>query len=479
MKKIILKILALSMAALTFPVSALTTMDDLELSKVDAQALLNMEKTSDTAQGINFFKLSIEALMELNVNIKSLQLGCGGANNTIKTGCDIDISNIALSGYPINPETGKLAVDSTGSPKFSDERVDTSAKVTNPFVEFAVQGNSASTREVVGFRLGADKILGLLTLGTDNTMTPNDGIQSFSGYMKMAKTTGSSFTEAATFGNALGQEIQGTLKALGNTRVFTSTPDPKGTLNNGNKGITVPAMKVNFTMPETIVSGVRMNSATVKGIQSTIAKIPLAAAESGKTLPSNVVGVPNFSNDQLHVEFDPLLLGAVGHEALFKMSAGSSLDNLNLNIDFVQALSMIHNIPLNGTGGYLSLQNKAIHWQGADEADIAQQGWWMSFKDPIQLGVLETTDTVNIDYVLPQVAIAISEFLLRPENIINVNVFEAIGSLLKTPVQRKLNIDVGKFTNYNTGKPAELTLTNKLLNNQNVTPNCFGGYKFC
>ena len=472
MKKIILKTLVLSMAALTFQASALTLLDDLELSKVDAQALLNMEKSSDTAQGINFFKLSVEALMELNVNIKSLQLGCGGVNNGIKTGCDIDISNIALSG-----STSLLATD--GSPKFDSERASTSATVTNPFLEFAIQGNSASTREVVGFRLGADKILGLLTLGTDNTMTPNDGIQSFTGYMKMAKTTGSSYTEGATFGNALDQKIQGTLKALGSTEVFTSTPDPTGSLGNGNKGITVPSMKVNFTMPETVVTGVRMNSATVKGIQSSIAKIPLAIPESGSSHPSNVVGTPNFSNDQLHVEFAPLLFDALGHEALFKMSAGSSLDNLNLSINFVQALSMIHNIPLNGTGGYLSLQNKAIHWQGADVEDIAQQGWWMSFKDPIQLGVLETTDKVDISYVLPQVATAISDFLLRPENMIDVNPFEAIGSLLKTPVQRKLNIDVGQFTNYNTGKPAELTLTNKLLNNQNVTPNCFGGYKFC
>ena len=71
------------------------------------------------------------------------------------------------------------------------------------------------------------------------------------------------------------------------------------------------------------------------------------------------------------------------------MGAGSSLDNLNMDITFVQALNMIHNIPLNGTGGYLSLQSQNVHWQGADAADIAKPGWWLSFKDPIQLGVLK------------------------------------------------------------------------------------------
>src|SRR5690606_41727695 len=59
---------------------------------------------------------------------------------------------------------------------FSGDRANTSASVSNPFVEFAIKnGGSASTREVVGFRLGADKIVGLLTMGTDNIENPNDG----------------------------------------------------------------------------------------------------------------------------------------------------------------------------------------------------------------------------------------------------------------------------------------------------------------
>ncbi|NNG76635.1 hypothetical protein HLH10_10025 [Acinetobacter sp. ANC 4277] len=474
MKKKLLSGLIFAALNLSHYSHAMIVLDDSELSKVDGQALLNLENSLDTSQGLNFHKLSIAALMELNVNIKSLQLGCGGTNNSIKVGCDIDISNISLSGL----NTG---TDANGSPTFSgDGRAATSASITNPFIEFAIKGNTAATREVAGFRLGAQNIMGLLTLGTENGQNPSDGIQSFTGYMKMAQTAGESKTKATKFGLAENEKISGNLKALGQTREFTSKPITNGQQTEGHTGITVPSMRVEFVMPETIVTGSRMKSATVSGIRSSIASIPLAAPTAA--MPANVIGNPNFTNDQLFVTFDPLisLLGLnVGEHSFFKMDTGSSLDNLNMDITFVQALSMIHNIPLNGTGGYLSLQNQNVKWQGTDAADIARPGWWMSFKDPIQLGYLQTQDEVDISYVLPQVATAISDFLLRPENLINVSLTEALGTIADVPVVKKLNINVGGFTSYDTGRPASLTLQDKILKNQTVPTNCFGGHKFC
>lgn len=139
----ILSTLFVSILVSANPALGMTSLNDQELSAVEGQALLNMEKNYDASQGLNFFKLSIEAIMELNANIKSLQLGCGGDNGA--QGCDIDISNIALSGY-----TSKT--DQTGSPLFEGDRAATSAEITNPFLEFAIKGDSAATREVVGFR---------------------------------------------------------------------------------------------------------------------------------------------------------------------------------------------------------------------------------------------------------------------------------------------------------------------------------------
>ncbi|MCO8067080.1 hypothetical protein [Acinetobacter schindleri] len=468
MKKMILSTLFVSILVSANPALGMTSLNDQELSAVEGQALLNMEKNYDASQGLNFFKLSIEAIMELNANIKSLQLGCGGDNGA--QGCDIDISNIALSGY-----TSKT--DQTGSPLFEGDRAATSAEITNPFLEFAIKGDSAATREVVGFRLGAEQILGLLTLGTENTQNPTDGIKSFSGYMKMAQTTGHSFTKKATFGASSDQIIQGNLTALGQDRTYTSKPGAEG-----HTGITVPSMRADFVMPETIVTGRRINSATVYGIRSTLKSIPLAAAESGKSLPSEVVGTPDFSKDQLYVEFPALIkLGSleVGDHSFFKMSKGSTLENLNLDITFVQALNMIHNIPLSGTGGYLSLQKNPVHWLGADDADIAQSGWWMSFKDPIQLGHLQTLEQVDVSAVLPQVAEALTTELMQSYHNVDVNLLEALGSLAKVPIERKMNINVGPYTNYTNGSPATLTLKNQILSNQSVTPNCFGGHKFC
>lgn len=467
----ILRTLTISMLGLTGAAHAMTSLSDQELSIVDGQALLNLQNSYDSAQGINFSKLSIDALMELNANIKTLQLGCGGSNGA---GCDIDISNVALSGL-------NTSVDALGNPVFdANGRASTSAQITNPFVEFAIKGNSASTRQVVGFRLGAENIGGLLTLGTDNVQNPTDGIKSFSGFMKMAQTQGESLTKKATFGVTDTEKISGKLEisllGIKNDRTFTSKPLTNGSPTAGHTGITVPSMRVNFTMPETIVSGTRINQAVVSNIKSYIPSIPLA---NSSNLPSAVIGTPDFSNDQLYVEFPALIsLGFinVGDHSFFKMAEGSSLDNLNLDITFNQALNMIHNIPLNGTGGYLSLQSQAVKWQGSDVADTAQPGWWMSFKDPIDLGYLKTQDEVDISYVLPQVAAAITDFLEIESNRIKVTTTEAIGSLASVPVSKKLNINVG---NYTTTNPASLTLTDKLLQNQKVTSNCFGGHKFC
>ncbi|MFH4122381.1 hypothetical protein WAI71_21990, partial [Acinetobacter baumannii] len=82
-----------------------------------------------------------------NANIKKLQLGCGGVNGA--GACDIDIDYLSLSGG---------TVDST-----SAKRAASSAVITNPFLEFAVKNpNSASTREIQGFRLSAKSLSGLL-----------------------------------------------------------------------------------------------------------------------------------------------------------------------------------------------------------------------------------------------------------------------------------------------------------------------------
>ena len=68
---------------------AMTALNDEELSEVEGQSLMNLEFQQGTnttdAQGktynqsnIGFYKLALSAELELNANIKKLQLGCGG-----------------------------------------------------------------------------------------------------------------------------------------------------------------------------------------------------------------------------------------------------------------------------------------------------------------------------------------------------------------------------------------------------------------
>ena len=126
---------------------AMTALNDEELSEVEGQSLMNLEFQQGTnttdAQGktynqsnIGFYKLALSAELELNANIKKLQLGCGGDNNSIRANsCDIDIDHISLSGLPDDANYT------------SDQRAATSALITNPFIQFAIKNpTSAATR---------------------------------------------------------------------------------------------------------------------------------------------------------------------------------------------------------------------------------------------------------------------------------------------------------------------------------------------
>ena len=213
-----------------------------------------------------------------------------------------------------------------------------------------------------------------------------------------------------------------------------------------------------------------------------------------------------FANDQLRVDLScdapssnlscdlTTLLKA---NAKFKMSDGSAINNLNLKIDFIQSLSMFHNIPLTGTGGYLSLQDIPLLWPGAKIAssdstnnnlstmsgntDVAQPGWWMSFNDPVQLGHLNVTQPIILDNnTLKQVAERVSETLMQtssetPQAKV-VGIGELISLLADQPLSSKVVANLDSATQAN---PVYLQLQNQRLANQTVKSNCYGTLKFC
>lgn len=170
-------------------VSGFQPMTNEEMSATAGQALFNLAYISPTDQGnpnrdIGFYRLGMEADLEVNANINKLQLGCGGVNGA--GSCDIDIDHVRL--------TGMVDTSSIDAGPASD------FLVKNPFLEFAIRNpDKAATREIVGLRLGFMEAFGKMTIGepynynsqdlsftTNNDPDAHTGINSISGDLGLA-----------------------------------------------------------------------------------------------------------------------------------------------------------------------------------------------------------------------------------------------------------------------------------------------------
>lgn len=410
---------------------AMTALNDEELSEVEGQSLMNLEFQQGTnttdAKGITynqsnigFYKLALSAELELNANIKRLQLGCGGENNAIRANsCDIDIDHISLSGLPDDPNYT------------SDQRVATSALITNPFIQFAIKNpTSAATREVLGFRVSAEKIKGLMTLGTENSATPN-GINTFSGYMKTKTASGTAVTEARTMTYAdTGLELKG--KVTGT--IFGIPRDLDYTSNNYT--LTLSSTSAPFIINSTVVSGTRMKDVTLTG-SGTVGRIDFSGP-----LTATVWGLP-----------------------LNKQVTGN-ITGLNTDITVNQSLGLIHALYLNNPAS-LSLQSQNILWTGA--AVGANKGWWLAMEDEVELGSLSPTTKVAItNEVLKQTIKGINdELTAHPRPCGDILFGCAFGG----------DLAVGNVPMNST--ILNFPLSNLTLQGQNFRSNCYGGLKFC
>lgn len=455
MKKTIIATLVSTFGYLS-PAYAMIALDDQQLSEVDGQALLNLTIQSgvnSTIQeadqndptkivsktynqsNVNFYKLGLNAEMELNANIKKLQLGCGGDNGA--SACDIDIDNIALSGL-------KLNADGTINTTFTaDERAASSAKITNPFVEVAIKNpNSSATRQILGFRISAEKIAGLLTLGESNDVDANgngisNGINSFSGYMKTKQASGVAKTEARAMtyqdtGLSINGKVQGRL--IGNScegrRCLAISYESK------DYELNLSSADAPFSINSTVISGTRKDQVTLKG--------------------SGTVGQIDFTG--------PLTARVLNLLNLEKDVAGN-ITGLKTDITVNQSLGLIHALYLNNPAS-LSLQAQSLLWPGA--AAGANKGWWLAMEDEVELGDLSPVVKVPITNAVLQQTIAgiNSDLTNRPRD---------CGNLL-TGCIGGTALAVGNIPMTTT---LDFPLTNLTLSGQGFQPNCFGGYKFC
>lgn len=437
--------------------SSLVELDDTQLSATQGQALLSLSYISPHDQynletrraggdsSIGFYKLGLEANVEINANVRKLQLGCGGLNGI--NGCDIDIDNLALSG---------LKTDANGNmlPMTSDERAASSAQLSNPFIEFAIKSpDQASLREVVGLRLSAEKVVGLLTAGTNNTEA--NGINSLSGYLKI-NGYGNAKTSAGVFGLKPGEVVN----TVADTAFLgcTSGCDKNAGLTAGygnakNTGLKIPAMTAPFQINNAVVSGTRMTAANVGAIAQ-IPSIPITdqSGQLGIRLNSRVCG-----------------FGLICVQDTF-IKLNTTVDNLTANINFSEGLGYIHNLPIS-SAMYLGLQNKQLRWPGAEE--VANPGWWLSLQDPVNLGDISPRDQVDISSVYPQFAQILGEKLKEDQYKIKVSIINGLQAFFQQGITKNISpINMQ-------GESVNIALKNLILDTQNVTPNCYGGMRFC
>ncbi|MFW1859300.1 hypothetical protein [Acinetobacter defluvii] len=437
--------------------ATLQLMSDDQLSDTIGQALMSLSYISPTnpqnleanrANGdstIGFYKLGMEANLELNVNINKLQLGCGGVNNSIagKGGmCDIDIDNVSLSGL------GNSAISNTNSASDRNARVGSSAILSNPFMEFAIKNpDKASQREVVGIRLSAEKAIGLITFGTENLKDaqnngiPN-GINSLSGYMEISPQSGSAIINPITITqngamNPTGVALAG--KACDTFFGGCGLIRPNYVTTSYNITLT-PQSTATLQLPQQTITGKRINSAILNA-STTVNNIQLSG----------------------NLAADTDLLG-------IKISGQTSgvLNNLKVNAIIDENLGLFHKASLNGTSASLSLQSKDIRWTGAKS--IASQGWWLEFSNPIDIG--DITPNKNVDIAMP----TIKDALVEVNKYLAAN-YVKCGTLATSCLLG--NIPLGTANLPNTANPVNMDMVNLSLKNQNFTPNCYGTLKFC
>lgn len=168
MKPITMKNLVLIFALMfgSSPTTAgMAPMDEAELAGVTGQALLAADRIAGLA-GSNhtFYRMLLDAKLEMNMNIDHMQLGCGGYNeSTTPNACDVDIENLRLMG---------LGGGQPGAPGAGDP-VTSMFKMVRPYLELVVKNDQDPTlREIVGIKIGSALTEGFMGMGRYDTTLP-------------------------------------------------------------------------------------------------------------------------------------------------------------------------------------------------------------------------------------------------------------------------------------------------------------------
>jgi hypothetical protein len=426
------------------------SLSDQELSEETGQALFSLSQSSNS--GVNFYKLAMNAKVDINANVSSLQLGCNGVNGS---GCDIDISNLSLSG---------------GNGVGSD------LSITKPFIEFAITNdNNPATRSISGFRVSGQNMSGVLQAGQNltydgGTSSAPNGFNAFSGRM-VVQGTGYANTSATNIDQGRGGQLSGPVTSnVTITGLLSGGGRLSGRYDSSSYNLNIPRITgIPFTLNPTALNfGTAFGNKTTANLNVTTqavgtnysgtmnARAPLqggiTACAAFICLPINVQLTANINNAQLNNGY---------------------ISNIVANVPISQHLGTIHKINVNNPFS-ISLQNQAISWPGL--AGAAQRGWWMEFGDVVNLGSLTPGSDIPLDQnAVSQIMSQVRNTLSYTNIDTNVSLSgaQAIGGLLTGSVDiNNLGINMPSLS---LNQALNMTTQNNLyLPSQGIIPNCFG-----
>ena len=492
--------LIFTLSPLQLSYAALEPMNEDELEEVTGQAsLINIDRFDFESN--NFYQVKLNGTVEANMNVDKLQLfDSNGVSQ-------IDIDDFSLSGDVAGISDGNLS----------------SATLTNPFVEFAFAGSiddsNARNREIIGIRVGADSMDGVMSFGrrtdqfgnvlttpqTDNSNGCNgnpaacqSGINQFRGFLQTS-------------------ELQGTIQTLSSGDNFDTT------ITDGLVGRTGPFNVTAYACVVIIGSGCQVPSTgqnpangdlniTVDIDQNVVLKFPsvqLGTTSNPTTLVQN--GITINTRDGISISetalisdildlppvpfeltgggdaaiifdtiFGPINLGTLEVDVLSTGSLGTAGNALQAISTIDQSLKTIHRAELDGNGFYLSAQNQALKWRNSPGSfadptsnDVAQAGWWLSISNPVDLGLVDVTGVRLPTDSLTQIILRTNDVLFTQQRI-GVPIGDALsGNTIPT--------DIGPVPFDNTNvTPIGITLNSQDLGaNQNQIINCWNGVIGC
>lgn len=358
--KLLVQAFSLGLLALPLAAQALTPIGDSQLGDITGQALLTSDYIAPnslpgadgaaSSTDFGFYRMGLDAIVETNVNINKLQLGCGGFNNNIKVGCDIDLDYVSMMGLGNGSDQPNqlTALGATAKNTFAGKPAESGFIMNRPYLTIAVANpNDPTKREVVGFKFGAQSVSGYMGIGrvyqdgqtnletgevcngtNGNSLGCHSGLNSLSGYMHVLVSgaipiDGSVLGGAATIGN----------------------PADNADLSNGSNAC---------------FGATNLGSNCTAG-----GTAPIEADIAGTRISTLKVVLPTHAHAEVTaLGFIPLTM------------------DLDLVTNLTQNLRFIHGFATENTGDFfLSFQRQQVRWPKYDKsgyAVTANAGWWMN-----------------------------------------------------------------------------------------------------